>query len=344
MKDTLQRLEEEQDPVARIELLLKLSKGFLNNDLERCESAAFELLLLGKNYDLPLATMHHFLVMGRICYRRANLEAAQDYLSSAEQLAIDIGNLSGQAQSLEAMGILLNKQGHHYEALEVITKGLEIFKTQVDDNSKLGLSYNNIANTYNYLKNTDEAEKYYRMAIEVMDSSDRQHNINLIKGNLGLILYQKEQFHDAIAYISAGLEGFIVQNNIQAQSQAYSHLGNCYLELGEMVKALEHFQKGLKLTRSRDFQTEMSAIYQGLGKLYTKMEGYKDAITNLNKALSIRIEKSYWTEACESYLSLYTLYKTLQNKEEADRHWQKGYDLSVAHGMAYWQNQFLENK
>ncbi len=340
MKDIYQLLEDEQDPKAKMHLLLTMSKGFLNNDLERCKNTAFELLALGKNHNLPEATMHHFLVMGRITYRRGELDNAFDYFKSAQAIALQIDHFQGKANCLESFGLIHNKQGQHTEALGLIMSALELYKANNAHNGLLGLAYNNMANTFNYLKQTEDAEKYYRLSIEALEDSERKHSVNLIKGNLGLILFQKGDYHEAIANLEAGLEGFIAQNNVQAQSQAYSHLGNCYVELNKLVNALEAFQKGLKIIRTRDFPTELASIYQGLGRLYSKMSGYIDAEIYLMKALEVRLEKAYWSDACETYLNLIELYQKTGDNEKAAKALADGKKLSIEKSLKHREEEF----
>lgn len=341
MKDIFQLLEDEQDPQARIELLLRLSKGFLNNDLERCENTAFELLVIGKEHNIPEATMQHFLVMGRITYRKGELDNAYDYFNEALKVAEANNSFKGKANCLESFGLIRNRQGKHLEALELILQAHEIYQTTSAHNGLLGLSYNNIANTYNYLKQLDEAEKYYRLAIDALEDSERKYSVNLIKGNLGLILFNKERYHEAITFLEAGLEGFIEQNNIQAQSQAYSHIAHCYMALNDLVKALEYFQKGLKIIRTRDFPTELASILQGIGQLYIKLNGYDEALLNLNKALAIRLEREYWSDACETYLTLHILFSQMGDTDKAKRILEEGLKLSREKGIKYRENEFM---
>ena len=142
MKDVFEKLEQEKDPELRIGLLLELSKKFLNSDLGKCESAAFELLEIGKNYNLPEAVMHHFLVMGRISYRRGDLNIAFNYFKQSESLAVELNNAVGQANSLESFGLILNKQGQHTEALQFILQAFEIYKSIGAHNGQIGLAYN----------------------------------------------------------------------------------------------------------------------------------------------------------------------------------------------------------
>jgi tetratricopeptide (TPR) repeat protein len=344
MKDIFQRLEEEKDPKLKIGLLLELSKMFLNSDLGKCEAAAIELHEIGENHNLPLATMHYYLVLGRISYRRGELELANNYFKQGELLAIEINSPMGQANSLEAVGLILNKQGQHAEAIQLIHKAFEIYSDMGAHNGQMGLAYNNIANTYNYLKQTTEAKKYYRLAIDALENSERRQSIYLIRGNLGILLFHEGEYEESIVNFKAGLLGFIEQNNVQAQSQAYCHIGNGYLALGQHVKALEHFQKGLKLTRTTDFDTELSSIYHGLGNLYVSMTGYSEALNYYNKTMAIRLEKGYWLEACETYMALYSLYSQMNEPILAAQALASGKQLSAEKSVEVWQKRFLELK
>ncbi|CAN5188230.1 hypothetical protein BH09BAC1_BH09BAC1_22720 [soil metagenome] len=345
MKEIYAQLENEQDPSAKMLLLLQLGVGYLNNDLARCEDVAQQLLALGHQYNMPVAIMHYNIVMGRINYRAGELDASLRFFKKGEALALELQHEGGQAQCMESYGFIHNRQGSHDQALKMALQAFALYQKTNAHKGAIGLAYNNIANCYNYLEQLDEAEKYYRLAIETIEQSDRKQSVFLMHSNLGLILYKKGKFAEAIANYQYGLKGYLANNNALAQSQAYCHIAYSYIELQEYAQALIHFQKGLKVIKNKHLYTEHSFILAGLGKLYMEWGGYGEAMEYLNKSLAIRLEKGYWAEACESYHDLHKLYNLMQDCDNAHQALANGKKLSMEKELKEWQAKFraLEN-
>ncbi len=342
MKSIYKQLELEQDPSAKMLLLLQLSVGYLNNDLARCEDVAMQLLLLGQEHNIPAAIMHHNIVMGRVKYRAGELHESLEFFKKAENMALEINHEGGRAQCLESYGFISNRQGNHEQALQMAMQALEIYKKTNAHNGAIGLAYNNIANSYNYLEQLDEAEKYYRLALETLENSDRKQSMFLMNSNLGLILYKKGNYREAITNYEYGLQGYLANNNALAQSQAYCHIAFSYIELKEYAQALIHFQKGLKVVKNKQMFTEHSFILAGLGKLYIAWGGFDVAKSYINKSLAIRLEKGYWSEACESYQDLHQLYSLTGDTDKADQALAAGKQLSIEKGLKKWQKKLDE--
>jgi tetratricopeptide (TPR) repeat protein len=248
--------------------------------------------------------------------------------------------MAGLAACKEMNGVMANQQGKHNEALELFKQAHALYQQVNAPDNEIGLILNHIGNCYNYLLQTEEAEKYYRQAIETLQKTDRKQTINIIKSNLGLLMYHRERYTEAIAMFEEGLAGYIEYNNMHAQIQAHSHIGHSYLCLKEHAKALLYFQKGLKLIRNSKIDNELSSIYQGLGKLYTEMGGHKEALKYLSRALEIRLKKSFWALCCETYESIYKLHTLTGDSVNANQALAEGRKLSIESGLEDWQVKF----
>lgn len=344
MKETYHKLEETNDPQIKMELLLRLSQGFLNSDLQRCEEVAMQLLQLGEEHNMQLAVVYHYLILGRVSYRKGGMEQAFGLFSKASTLAEKQNNKAGMAACKEMDGVMANQQGRHTDALELFMQCQRLYLEVNAPATIMGLVFNNIGNTYNYLAKYEEAEKYYRQAIETLENTERRYSNNLIKSNLGLLLYYKKRYTEAIVLFEECLVGYIERNNTQAQIQTYSHIGQSYLCQAEHAKALLSFQKALKLIRSSNLTTELSSVYHGLGQLYTAIGGHKEALKYLNKALAIRLEKSFWALACETYEGLYKLHTLTADSATATQVVVQGLKLSSEKGLEEWQVKFSQLK
>lgn len=339
-KHLLEQLEQSQNPEEQVNIIVDLTELFLNNDLQRCEEYAAMLLAIGETHEMPMAHMQHHLVMGRINYRKANLKTAFDHYCQANTFAVQINHLVAQASILELKGILHNKWGQHTEALQNMLAALTLYKERQVSNGLIGLCYNNIATTYDSLKQTDEAERYYRLAIETLEHSEKKQTIHFVMANLGLLLLNKKEYQQALPYFKNSLAAFVAANQIQAQGLAYHYMGQCYMGLKDHGSALELYQKALKLFKHSRYYHELSVIYTGLGTLYHELGGYSNAEVYYNKALEMRIKREFWNGACETYLSLHELYTTMGNETMAQDMIIDGLKLAEKQNLTPWVEKF----
>lgn len=341
-KDLLLQLELETEPEKLVVILVDLTEIFLRNDLNRSEQYANKLLTLGENNNLPLALIHYNIVMGRIAFHKADLTGAFDYYSKANQIALEVDLLMPQANVLQSKGVVLHKWGRNDEALENLFAALEIFKSEGANNGLLGVLYNDIANTYDSMKQSQEAKKYYQLAIETLEDSDKRQIIDFVKGNLGLMLLNKREFNEALTYFKNSLEGFLAANQVQAQGLTYHYLAQCHMGLNEHSKALEYYHQALKLFKHSRYYNELSIIYMGLGTFYQDLGGYSNTEVYFNKALDMRLMRGFWHGACQAYVALYKLYTAMGDTQVAHDMLVSGHNLAIEHQLPAWVNDFEE--
>lgn len=339
-KELLLLLEQETLPEKQVDIIVDLTELFLSNDLVRCEAYAQKLLEIAKQHQLPEAEMHHYLVMGRIAYRKADLNASFDHYTKANEVAEGIGHLVSQANVLQSKGNLLHKWGRNDEALKNMFGALKIYEQEKVNNSLIGTLYNDIANTYDSLKQTSEAEAYYKLAIATLENSDKKQIIDFVKANLGLMLLNEKKFKEALVFFNKSLEGFLNANQIQAQGLTYHYLAQCLIGLNEHSKALEYYHQALKLFKHSRYYNELSVVYMGLGTFYQDLGGYSNTEVYFNKALDMRLMRGFWHGACEAYLALYKLYTVMGDKQVAHDMLLSGYNLAIEHQLPSWASDF----
>ncbi len=133
-----------------------------------------------------------------------------------------------------------NEMGLHDDALESITKALDLEPDKVKFNNEL-------AYTYHKLKNDKEALKYYLKSIEA--------DGNNVKANYwaGWCYNELGKYNEAVPYLEKALE--VDDKYISA----YTELGYCYYALKNYDKALNNFKKAFAIEK-----TPLTVYYTGL--------------------------------------------------------------------------------
>jgi tetratricopeptide (TPR) repeat protein len=124
------------------------------------------------------------------------------------------------------------------EAIKELEKVLEVIKSEKPDlkgNSEVAKIYSTIGDVYMRQNNFNEAEKFFKKAIDI-DPAD-----HAVAYNVAEIMFVAGKTDEAIKYYEMAI-------NINPEwAKSYKQLGYAYLNKGDTKKAVEMFNKFLKL-------------------------------------------------------------------------------------------------
>ena len=169
---------------------------------------------------------------------------------------------------------ILLKIGLFYGKNKDFNNSITTLEQYVNAGNVNGFAYHCLASAHESLNNFNEAEKYYKHALELLKSDYQLHN------NYGGFLQNRGAIEDAIAQYT---------NAIRINGQyplAWHNLGNAYLKTGRYDLALAQFTTACNL--KPDYQ---EAII-GSGKCHYAVASYMLAIETFKKAVSINDKSS----------------------------------------------------
>jgi serine/threonine protein kinase/tetratricopeptide (TPR) repeat protein len=188
------------------------------------------------------------------------------------------------------------------------TNGEEAIKQYLkalDNDPNLGRAYAGLASVYHNLKQHDEAEKYYKMALErIGQMSDRERH-----RTQGGYYLMKRNYQKAIEEFSALVEKF------PADTSGYTNLAFAYFYSVDMAKAAEVGRRAVELNPNESIP-RYNLVWFTLGA------GDFDAAEQEVHAL-IKLDPEYWdVYVCKSLIELaqglpgqaFETYKTLETQ------------------------------
>ncbi|MBK8562958.1 MAG: CHAT domain-containing protein [Saprospiraceae bacterium] len=203
--------------------------------------------------------------------------------------------------ALGTLALTLEYEGKYEKAIEYYKAAIEIGDRYPNERLTMIIRLGNLAYTYNFLGDFDEAivlfEKAYKLSMETHEQDSRFHQGRLL-GDLGWSHKLKGQFEKAIQYYSQSLaildhlneEKFYVQNNWYA----YINLAEIYLQKKDIRKARNYVEKALNVNAKYNLLEDYKT-WAVLGKLHQQEGNYQLALENFQKQLkSVEVEyKSY---------------------------------------------------
>lgn len=144
--------------------------------------------------------------------------------------------------------------------------------------TRLSWHYLNVGNGYSASGEQEQAETYYRRAIEVADDSSEFARASSY-ANLGFCHLEKEDYPQALQLFDRAEQLFVKLPN-----EAYDNLstiaswrGQIFQELDQKENAHEQLQKALKYAKLNDDDKQLAAVCKDLAAFYAERKDYENA-------------------------------------------------------------------
>lgn len=259
-----------------------------------CLSLSILYLSIGERLGLPLygvVVPGHFFVRyddGRI---RFNIETTQKGVSPADEHYLKKFCFGKNGSDSVYMQNLTNKQ-------------------------TLGCFFNNLANIYSNLDDTDTALKYQRLAVKINPS------LAEARTNLGNIYLKKGLVDEAIREYQSALR----INN--ADAKTHYNLGNAYCRIDRTDDAIEQYLRSLKM------DPNFTDVHKSLAQAYQAKGLFDKAASEARIAISLK------PLDCEAYISLGNIYQETKDFGLAVEQYKKALFIDSSspranYGLAY---------
>ena len=183
--------------------------------------------------------------------------AKEDYLKSNDSLFV--------AKSLVNMAIIQTDKGDHFGGIETSLEAENYLKRKDSTILKIKSSnYNNLALANAKLKNYENAEKYYFLALTSTNNFDSKL---IIYNNIGNNFLDLKNYQKAKEYYLKALK----TKDSVSYARALNNLGRCLFEENRRTNVLPYFFKALNIrTKTNDF-FGLNSSYGTLADYYVKI-------------------------------------------------------------------------
>lgn len=193
-----------------------------------------------------------------------------------------------KAKALENMGTSLVLQGQYRAALEPFLKALEIDP----ENPEI---HNNLALVYQELEKYDLSLKHFQRALHLDPKFLEAMN------NMGVLYVQLGEWDLALHCFKKAAEDI----RYKTPQFAYHNIGSVYFHKGQFQKAIEYYQRAIRLA-----PTYMDA-YRSLASAYEALDRMEEAIQTYHQIFDI--DPQSW----DAHLNLGKLYLRLNRRQDA---------------------------
>src|SRR3954463_145071 len=226
---------------------------------------------------------HAYNLQAIVCWKLGDLDQAEGLYSRARESALVAGEQWLAAMTAQNLGVMANARGDLDRALRFYVTALSEYRILGSASEMCGV-LNNMGKLHTDLEQWDSATR----------SFDEAAQIATILGDVGaqiLIEVNRAEMHIARADFVAARDVCInalrlseVTGDLHSLGEVHMHLGTVSRELGEYVRAEQHFESADVVGHERREPLLLAEISRERGELYRRQGRNREALQQLNRA------------------------------------------------------------
>ena len=282
--DSLKYLLSENNNTAHTHINIKLANEYILISKDLSLQYGYEAIISAVKSKNKLNLADAYKCVGNIHYLNSKVDSAILYNLKSFEIYKTLNDSTGQAKTLNNLGIFNAEISNFSEAIKYHLYSLEL-KQLTHDSTGIASTYNNIGSIYYKLRLYPKAISYFQNSINISKKLTDQEGINSSTINIGLIEYETGNYKSAINYFTESLKFCVSNNDISCISECYANLGDSYMSLGDYNNALDFFLKSLNINNSYSINNPFTT--SKIGNIYELENDTDKAIEYFRKSIEL---------------------------------------------------------
>ncbi|MCA8915691.1 MAG: tetratricopeptide repeat protein [Planctomycetes bacterium] len=236
---------------------LQLSHAYwLVARFDEADAQAATALALAEEDGGALLRSQALASMGIMGFPRGRYAEGVEYFQQAQELALEIGDVSGGANHLSNLGLMLGRLGRREEALETYARARDVFK-RLGGRTGYARMIANAGAQYQMLGDLDKAKDCYEKAIAINRETGHKHGLATSLGNMGMLYSQRlHRPEDARPYLEEALKTSLEINAPLLIADHYGQWAHWHDTMDDSANALKYWRLAIKYNRIVKIQVE----------------------------------------------------------------------------------------
>jgi CHAT domain-containing protein/predicted negative regulator of RcsB-dependent stress response len=220
---------------------------------------------------------------GTLEARRKSVEKYHEAL----ELYRSAGDRSGEAGTLNSLGIVYKSLGELRKALEEYDEALPISRA-IGARKLEAETLNNIGEAYQILGETRKALEKVNEALQIFQAVGARSGEASALNNIGEAYWTLGETRKGLEKFNEALQIFRAVGARRDEAIALSNIGAMHWSLREMQKAVEKYDEALPLSRALGDRVLEATIITNIGLVYSSLGETQKALEKFNEALLMR--------------------------------------------------------
>lgn len=280
-------------------------------------------------YHEGTGSMLHLLAL--LSRDKKRYTAALDYGKQSLENAERLGNISGMASSIFAMGTIYSAMGKPDSAMACFKRDMDLF-LQVDDSVGWAATLNHISHMHRGQNRFSEALDGYNRSLRVFESRGMTHGIGIQYNNIIATYEQMEQYDEMIWYSEKSANIFRLRGD---HAEVFRILGNLARKLSSLARyaeALKYFRQSAAAAQTLKDSSKIGVSLVHIGHMLYELGSYEQAVDHLIQGLGILEPLDNRKGMAMAYNGLGLINKKLKRDELAFDYFQRYLEIQQALG------------
>ena len=263
---------------------------------------------------------------GNSFYQKGQWKEALGKYTEALKVYRELGDVAGEALSLNNIGGVYYSLGQYQQALDYYKRYLEI-RHRIGDVAGEALSLNNIGSIYRRLGQYQEALNYCNQSLEIRrrigDAAGEADSLN----SIGIVYYRLGQYQEALNYCKRSLEIKRRIGDVAGEADSLIDIGNVYYSLGQYQEALHYYQQSLGIKRRIGDVAGEARSLNNIGNVYYSLGQYQESLNYRKQSLEIKRRIGDMAGEANSLNNIGSVYGSLGQYQEALNCYQQSLEI-----------------
>ena len=250
-------------------------------------------------------------------------ERSLDAFQKAERIAL---GHRGEGRFEEALSDIIGNIGGIFYQLKDYQSSWAYAKKSLDnslltgDTAAIGNGYLMLAIVSEALDSLRQSVSYNHQAITYLEVADDINSLAYVENNLGDLYQSDQNYKEALIHYLRATKYALTLGDAETQAHTNLSVGNCYLQLGQLIKAKDYAKEGLRIAEEGQYPIHSKNAHNLLFKIARQRGDYKRALeeklisTSINDSLNAadaierlaNVEARYETEKKQQQIELLT--------------------------------------
>ncbi|GAA4276690.1 hypothetical protein GCM10022259_14140 [Aquimarina mytili] len=217
------------------------------------------------------------------------------------------------AEALNYLGILENKQGNAEKGLSNYLEALDISQS-IKDSVTIGLALHNLGMFYRRQKEYKKSKQYFKEAIAIKEKLEDVESLAVSHHMLAVTYYTNKQNDSSLIHVLKVKALPCSKNRI---AKVNGGLAAIYYSNKEFDKAIAIYKENVGISKNIQDKSELSISYLNVAVLYNALKEYDKALPYLDSAITVAKKLKHKELLLKQYYSRSNLNETRKEYQQA---------------------------
>jgi tetratricopeptide (TPR) repeat protein len=222
--------------------------------------------------------------LGNICMMRYDFPAAKKFYNEALTLSKTLNDTRAEARALTNLGALSEKEGNLTQALHHIIVALNLMH-KVGDKSAEAMTLRNIGVIYTKLSDFSAALSYYYQSLALRETLNDEQGVALCHRSIGMMYDRLVNHEKALEAYEKCLAIFRRLADKPNEALTLYHIGTTFIDTARFDEALVVLTACLEICNNRQIQDVKGMSLAEIGKAYLELKQNARASNCLKEGL-----------------------------------------------------------